>query len=185
MKILVKKLLVSGLFSFIALLLLSQSAQAFIPPIKNILPNINFAQIWAIRCKTMEEHVDQRITSFDKNKEKDYDHYVTLKARITEKVANWKTAGYNVDKLKDDLNTLDDKIKSFASDYTKFIDKLKSMQGKVCDLNETDYKNNVSAARNDLMTVRKEAMDIRSYYWGTIRPDILDLKTQKITGSGE
>lgn len=184
MKTLDKKLILSALFGIIFLVSTSQAVYAFQLIDLKIKPDF-FKPLWSTRCKATETAVDNKIDKFDKNKEKDYDKYVNLKARLSEKIIRWEEAGYDVDRLNEDLKTLGGKIKTFSSDYTVFIDNLRNIKGGVCDLSESDYKDIIKSTKSDLMEVRKEAMDIRSYYWGTVRPDILDLKNQKVTGSEE
>jgi len=97
----------------------------------------------------------------------------------------WESLGYDVDEVKNDLKTLNDKIDNFTADYNKYIDKLNAIRDIDCDNTETDLKNAVTSAKAALKQVKNDVGDIRNYYWTVLRPDIMDLKKQKITSSEE
>ena len=176
--------MLSAAISFFILAFLAQPSLADPVIDPSILKKFKF-NTWSGRCSTLETLIDKKLDKFETNKTKHYERYITLKERISEKVNSWEKAGYDVNKLNEDLHTLDDKIKKFASDYATYIDKLANTKKHTCSATETEYKDTLKEARNALKDVRKDVVDIKTFYWTTVRQDILALKEQKISNSGE
>jgi hypothetical protein len=166
-----KTILISALFISLA----AKPAFALtLPGIQRVVPSV----IPKLACQILKDKVIARITKFDTNKDKHVENYTIIKERISEKIAYWKGLGYDVDQISKDLKTLDDKIKKFATDYATFIDKLKNTENYTCGSSAGQFETALAEARAALKIVRQDVADIRSFYWGTIRPDIMKLKQQ-------
>jgi DNA repair exonuclease SbcCD ATPase subunit len=182
-----KKLIYSAVTIFLPLMFVSVTSHA---TALQLSPGLNKAELklidpWTIRCSNVEKLVDKKLDNFDNKKTKHYEKYIQLKERLTEKVNAWEDRGYDVDKLKEDLTTLENKIKEFTSDYNTYIDKLKATKNFTCGKSEGDFANALKEAKTALKEVRKDVVDIKTFYWTTVRQDILDLKEQNISGTEE
>jgi hypothetical protein len=137
----------------------------------------SISNIFANKCDTLKTKITNRVNMFENNEEAHSKVYTKLVDRITERLAKWKDMGYDVDKLTEDLKTLDTKVKKFSTDYKSFIAKLKATQDVACDTG-TAFTDAMKEARDALKLVRQDAADIRNYYNTVIRPDIIELKQQ-------
>ena len=164
-----------------------KSSLALTPPLD--ISKLNTSKlnlnVWAVRCSSIKSLAEKKLDKFEENKNKHYTIYVQLSDRIESKMNEWEGLGYDVDEVKNDLKTLNDKIDNFTADYNKYIDKLNAIRDIDCDNTETDLKNAVTSAKAALKQVKNDVGDIRNYYWTVLRPDIMDLKKQKITSSEE
>lgn len=166
-------------------ILLAASAFAYLPPVtQTINPQINPGILKTAVCTALENKIAAKINKYDENKGKHQDTYTKLVDRITQKVADWKAMGYNVSQVQSDLKTLGNKVKKFGDDYSTFIDKLKATQNLACGT-DPQYKSALADAKAALKVVRLDVVDIRQYYWSTVRPDIEELKQQTPVVTGE
>jgi hypothetical protein len=169
------------IFSSLLILFTASTALAKLPSVDPglVRPNIteSISKIFANKCDTLKTKITNRVNMFENNEEAHSKVYTKLVDRITEKLAKWKEMGYDVDKLTEDLKTLDTKVKKFSTDYKSFISKLKATQDIACDTG-TAFADAMKEARDALKLVRQDAADIRNYYNTVIRPDIIELKQQ-------
>lgn len=187
MKISSGRLMVSFVvISLLALLSVKTSLALAIDP-SQLQLNKNLLKIdpWALRCGNITSKADAKVTKFEKNYTKHYETYIKLQDRLEEKITYWKGLGYNVDKLDEDLNTIQDKIAEYRKDYEAYMDKLDIVKAIDCDSTETDLTNTMKEAKDALKEVRKDVVDIKTFYWSTVRQDIMDLKKQIISNSEE
>jgi predicted nuclease with TOPRIM domain len=164
---------------------LSYSVLALDPSL--IKPNLNIKVplLWSVRCTNVEQKVAERIANIEKNRDKHYEKYTTLKERLGTKLDNWKAAGYDVSKIEEDLSTLEDKVSKYKTDYDAYLTKLNTVQDDICGHTENDHINTMKEAKNALKIVRQDVVDIKTFYWTTIRKDILALKNQHISTEEE
>jgi|GEM_PF-1986980 len=147
---------------------------------KNLLQNLKPA--WPITCKNIDKLIDKRLANFEEKETNHYENYIKLKDRLSEKITRWKNLGYNVSDLEDDLKNLEEKIDKFYTDYNAFRNKLEELKNFTCASTVEDYKTKLAEAKALLKPIKADAAEIRKYYQTTIRPDILALKNQVITG---
>lgn len=136
-------------------------------------------------CKTKEIKIQNRITSFNENKEGHIVRYSTLKDRLLQKLDNWEDMGYDIDQLREDYSELDEKVKKFATDYTTYISELEDTQNLACNSSSGEFADALSGTRDALRIVREDARAIRQFYQNTIRPHILELRDQIPSPEGE
>ncbi len=184
MKTNIGKFIVFLVFIFAAVLTIRTSlAVQLINP--NLLNKNLIVDPWAIKCGTIQSLAEKKLTKFDENKDKHYKIYVELTTLLSEKIVNWDKLGLNTTELKADLAVVKTKIDRFVEDYNTYKSKLETLKKIDCSKTLTDYNNTVKDARDALKIVRKDVVDIKTYYLTQIRPDIIALKKQIISGSGE
>lgn len=138
----------------------------------------------ARKCELLTTSIDSRVTKFDENKNTHIEKYQRIKTSLQAIITKLEAKGYDVSELKEDLQTLDNKIKNFASDFAAFIEKLKATKSYACGESDGDFANALESAKSEIDTVRKDAEDIREFYRTVIRPDVEALKEQKHTEAG-
>lgn len=130
------------------------------------------------RCENVTSRIDNRIERYNENKNRHVENYNRIKDRITETVNNLEQKDYDVSELKNDLQTLDSKIKEFAQNYTTFVGTLGQSKSLACGESEGAFKDKVEESRGQLRYSREQAKEIRDYIQNVIRPDLEDLKEQ-------
>jgi hypothetical protein len=188
MKISLSRLLVSLVITFLVAILTSNASQALVPldidalkiekPLLKIDP-------WALKCGGIKSKAESKITKFGENKNKHYEVYIKLADRLEEKITKWKEMGYDVSNLEDDLDAINGKIDKYDADYKIYTDKLEAIKAINCGNTQTDLTNALKEARNALKEVRSDVVDIKTFYWNTVRQHIIDLKSQIISSTEE
>ncbi len=124
------------------------------------------------RCAIVESKIQIKTTNFDNSKVKHlavYNRVRSSVANITEKLA---AKGVDVTSLKAALAIYDQKIKKFSDDYSIYIGKLKDDQAYACGKSEGQFRTKLKEAKTALVQVHKDAVDLRTYYAQTLKPEI-------------
>jgi len=128
------------IFSAVSILLAAKTF-ALVPldisKVQNV--EINPSALKTAVCTALKNKIEAKITNYDENRGKHQEMYTKLVDRLTQKIADWKAMGYDVDKLEKDLEILTAKVDTFKSDYVKFIDALKATQNISCGT-DTEFK---------------------------------------------
>ena len=186
MKRFTDKIIVSLVFIFTAALSI-RSALALVPLLNQDLIKNKVSEIkvdtWVVKCNSVKSLADKKLTKFEENRNKHFKIYAELTLRFSEKIDKWDELGLTTTKLKADLAVAEEKIAEFEEDYADYKARLEAIKALDCDNTLTDYTNAIKEAKNALKELRKDVVDIKTYYWTQIRTDILDLKKQIISNS--
>lgn len=131
------------------------------------------------KCNLVTSRVELLTTRYNNNKDRHIAVYQKAKDRVTELVAKLETKGYDVAKLKTDLQTWDGQIKNIGTQYSEFIAELNKSKQYACGQSQGDFKAALQAARVQLADVRQASLDARNFYQSTIRADLTAIKNQK------
>lgn len=131
------------------------------------------------RCEMVENKVAEKINRFNSNKDGHIVRYNKMKDRISDVIGKLENRGYEVAKLKADLQTLDVKIKKFAEDYIAYINKLGETKNYACGNSEGNFKSKLEEARKLLSTLRDDEKDIRKFFQETVKTDVKSVREQK------
>jgi hypothetical protein len=179
------KTIVPLVFIFAAALTVrTVSAWTFPDLFKTKIPELK-VNLWTIKCNSIQSLAEKKLNKFEENKNKHFRIYIELTSRFSEKIDKWDRLGLDTTKLKVDLAVAKEKIAKFETDFAAYKSKLEAIKAINCDNTSTDYANAIKDAKNALKIVRKDVVDIKTYYWTQIREDIMDLKKQIISNSGE
>ena len=129
-------------------------------------------------CDVRATNIANKIDDFENKALSHNDTYSRLIDRLTERINKWEGYGYDVDELNDDLDSLNDLVDKYNTDYATFIDLLDEARDISCD--GTLYPDQIQEAKDAIKVVRQDVVDIRSLYQTQIRPHILDLKEQEL-----
>ena len=125
-----------------------------------------------VRCPVVESKIQVKSTNFDNSKVKNLEAYNRVRASVAKIIDKLAAQGVDVTSLKADLVVYDQKIKKFSDDYGIYIGLLKNSQVYVCGKSEGQFRAKLKEAKVALAQVHKDAVDIRTYYAQTLKPEI-------------
>ena len=132
----------------------------------------------AERCSIIQSRLEMRIASYDVNKEKYLKIYFDLKNRLINIQTSLENKGLDTSDIKADLVTLDQKISKFSLDYQTYAAKLKEADTFACGKSQGQFLGKIREARILLLNVKKDSLDVKTFYLSTIKPDLNKLKAQ-------
>lgn len=130
------------------------------------------------RCERVTNRVDFRIERYDERKDDHIEKYNNIKTRVTNLVNDLDTKGYDTSAVREDLNTLDSKIKDFASSYTEFVDALELSKTYACGNSEGQFKAQIETSLKELRESREIAKSTIEFIRNDLKKSISDLKNQ-------
>ncbi len=136
-------------------------------------------------CANAETRIANRITILTNAKTRHQAAYQRGKERYSNLVAKLKDKGYDTAKLEADLATWNTKILAFSTAFTTHLDALQATQEFECGNSNGAFLESLEDARSKLLTVRTAAIDARSYWLNTIKPDLQAIKSQTPTTGTE
>jgi len=132
------------------------------------------------RCDLINSRVDTRITRFNQNKERHIERYQNIKTNVTNLITYLKGKGYDTTKLEADLAQFNSMVLEFGTDYSSFITKLEASKQYTCGSSDGQFIAKVDESRAQLTVARNQAKEIKLFIANTLRPDLKDLKNQKV-----
>lgn len=174
------KKLFTVLLSFIFISLTCVSTVKALSPVRPTIKEQR-KEIIQKRCEKRSQLIDTRITKFNTNKEKHLNNYNLIKQKLLNLITKLQKKGYDVSKLQADAKTWDEKVKKYAADYTTFIAKLTETKNYACGESQGNFGLALNQARQQLLIVKQDAVDMRNFHLTVIRPDMQALRTQKPT----
>lgn len=136
-------------------------------------------------CEEVTKRVNSVTARYDKNHQGQLIKYQKLQERVKKTIAALGEKGYDTAALSAALPDLDTKIEKLSADYAIFIENLEKSKQFTCGESNGDFKEAMLLARESLVQVREDILDIREYYNDAIRPAMLELKQQKVEEPGE
>lgn len=134
----------------------------------------------AEKCAMIQAKIAERNTKFEGNKAKHTAVYSNMTERISKFITRLSGEGYDVSKVKADLEILKEKISKLESDLATQNAKMNETKDFACGHSDGDFKGKLVEARTMMQTIHAEAMEVRKFVQTTIRPDIQALRTQKV-----
>jgi hypothetical protein len=132
------------------------------------------------RCQNIQQKMDARVSGFDSNNGKRMAVYTNMQDRISKFITRLSGEGYDTSKVQADLVILGQKIKQFETDKQAQMAKLDETKTFTCGHSNGEFMGKLGEARSTLMTVHKDAMDIRQFMLTTVRPDIMAIRKLKM-----
>jgi len=182
-KTLLAVLLFAGLLSF-------STAQAKLPSLQPSInkqfnnPILSQAEIDAAkktRCDKLTAAMENRINTFEKRKSDHVNAYENLKSRLNTLVSKLDSRGYEVADLKAEILILENKIDKLKGDYDTFLSKLNEIKSYACDHTNAEVQIKLTESRALLKTVHSDSDDVRNYFKTVVRPDIVQIRNQKLS----
>lgn len=130
------------------------------------------------RCQIIESKIQIKAVNFDNNKMRHLEIYNQVKTKVSAIVEVLKNSGGNVDSLNSHLNTFDQKIQKFSSDYATYIQALKNTQVYACGKSEGEFMTGWRQAKTSLAQVHKDAVELRTFYATVLKPEINKVRAQ-------
>jgi hypothetical protein len=136
------------------------------------------------RAKRITERIELIIARFNNNKERHIATYNAVKDKLQAAIAKLEANGYDVSKLKADLQTLDGMVVKFGQDYAAMIDLLRAAEQYAPYESQGQFLQAIQQARARMKVVRQDILDVRNYYQTVMRHDIQSVRSQKPQSSG-
>lgn len=136
-------------------------------------------QVQDARAKRITERIETIITRFNNNKDRHFAAYEAVKTRLGQMVTELASKGYDVTKLKSDLQAFDGLVVKFGQDYATFISLLQATEQYAPYASQGQFLTVLDQARAQLMVVRQDSLDARNYYQTVIRPDVQAVRNRK------
>ena len=168
---------VVGLSLTVVIALLMTGAQA------QTTPGGSWPQRWQqvqdARARRITERIETIIARFNNNKDRHIAAYEAVKTRLGQIVTELASKGYDVTKLKSDLQEFDGLVVKFGQDYATFISLLQATEQYAPHASQGQFLTALDQARAQLRVVRQDSLDARNYYQTVIRPDVQAVRNQK------
>lgn len=136
------------------------------------------AELQQKRCERIGSFIDNRILSYNENKDRHILNHQRILEKINTLISNLKAKGLDVTKLSNDYETLNSMTKSFAVKYSNFINQISEAKQLGCAESEGAFKEKMTESRASLKLARDEAQEIWKYINTVIRKDLNDLRTE-------
>lgn len=128
------------------------------------------------KCKNIETRISNRVNNFENNQTMFQTVFGNMKARLDRLTSRLDSAGADTTKLKADIVILNGKIDKLNSDYASFIDQLKQTQTLTCGQSQGEFMGKLGDARKQLPLIMQDKQDIKTFFQGTIKPDLLAIR---------
>lgn len=136
-------------------------------------------------CEAIGGNVDKRIANFEKDRTKKVSQYSTIQKKLDTLLTRMEAAGYDTTEPRVSMVTLDQKIAKFSSDYALYQNELKETKQYACGKSDGEFRAKLSLTREQLKVVRQDAVDIRTFWAKTVKPQIEALKSQNVQTTTE
>ena len=129
-------------------------------------------------CENVEARVRTRVNRYENNKNAHMNVFSNMLNRLQRVVDRFKEAKLDTTELEKNVTALEVLIDKLYADHDVFISDLKETQDYACGKSEGEFKAKLGVARKVMPEVRTDIVEIREYYKSTVRPEILDLRSQ-------
>jgi len=130
------------------------------------------------RCDIVNNRIDARISRYEEHDDDVEARMARVTERANEFINRLESKGYDVSKVRSDLQTLEGMRNTRRSLYTAFINKLKEAKQYDCGDSEGAFKTALGEARTALAKWRDQIRANREFIRNTLRPDLQALKGQ-------
>jgi len=134
-------------------------------------------------CEIIGKNLDKRISNFERNKTKKVAQYTTIQKKLTKLITRMENEGYDTAAVRVSLVTLDQKIAKFESDYDVYLKDLSDTKEFTCKRSEGEFRAKLDIARAQLKLAQQDAVDIRTYWAKTVKPQIEAVKAPTVEES--
>jgi archaellum component FlaC len=132
--------------------------------------------IIAQRCERIATNISERVYKHRTNKEIRVAKYNEIKDRFSVILDKLESAGGEVTKLRNEINTLDEMIKDFSQTNESVIINLLQSGELACAGDREQFEKNIQISRNYWDDVKSRARAIREFIKGTIIPEIRNIR---------
>jgi hypothetical protein len=127
----------------------------------------------AARCTNATQRIQKIITNYDSNYTRNGQAYDAMVKRLQTLITTLQAKNIDVSKIQTDLTTLQSKVTLFQTDKQAVLDQLKIAQSISCLDAPADFTAALQKGMSLVRTARATMLDIRSFYIGTLRTDIM------------
>ena len=129
-------------------------------------------------CAIREQRIALLIALYENRYQHNQDTYQRIKSIVVSALDNLSNKGYNVSRLRADLQTLNGYIQTFQQQKDAVINQLETAQGCPCGKSDGQFAQAMAEARQLAKEAHQTMVTIRTYYQTTIKPDFQALRKQ-------
>lgn len=130
------------------------------------------------KCEMVNSRIDLKIANFDNGQLRRVSSYQNMKDRLSRAIDKLTAKGVDTSDLKADLVMLDAKIAKLAQDYRAHVDGFRAAKNYDCGESQGQFRRQITESRRELSQVRKDVLDIRSFYATAIKPDLIKARNE-------
>ncbi|KKS78881.1 MAG: hypothetical protein UV54_C0048G0003 [Candidatus Beckwithbacteria bacterium GW2011_GWA2_43_10] len=130
------------------------------------------------RCELVNGRIDARIAKFNGKKDNVVSKQRKIKERLTKLADRLEQKGYDVSKVRSDLEILDEMVKTADLDYVAFIKELDETKQFDCGNAQGSFREALEQSKTALAKFRDDVKAVREFIKNTLRPDLKALKGQ-------
>jgi len=130
------------------------------------------------RCDLVRTRINARIRHFGVRRDNVFAHQKRMVERITEFINRLEEKGYDVSKVRSDLETLGGMIQIADSDYAAFVKELEEVKHFDCNDSQDAFKQALEEARAALAKYRSDVEAVSDFIKNTLRVDLQALREQ-------
>jgi hypothetical protein len=127
----------------------------------------------AARCTNATQRIQKILTNYDSNYTRNGQAYAAIVKRVQALMVTLQAKNIDVSKIQADLTTWQNKVADFQIKKQAVIDQLKIAQSISCLDAPADFMASLQKAMSLVRTTRTAMLDIRAFYLGTLRADVI------------
>jgi multidrug efflux pump subunit AcrB len=127
-------------------------------------------------CERVQSKLENKVKIYEQNKKKHIASFTKSYQRMVALAEKFEAEGYETTTLREHLATLDTMIKKFEADYALYIQTAQNSGEFSCASTESTFKVKLSQSREQLGSLKNQAVAIRTYWAQTVRADVQALK---------
>ena len=135
------------------------------------------------RCDLVNARIDARIRHFNLRKDNILARQKRIKERVLAFINRLERKGYDVSRVRGDLETLGGMVQTADSDYAVFIRELEEAKQFDCGDSQGAFIKALGEARAALAKFRTDVKNIWDFIQNTLRPDLKALREQNPSSS--
>lgn len=129
-------------------------------------------------CESVESKVKESVNKHEQSRERLRLLYQKRKENIEEMLIRLEGKGYNVAKIEADLQQMVSLMSRFSEQYNAYIGLLKETRDYACGQSEGQFKDKLVQSRNQLKNVHMVSAEMRTFFSGTLKLHLLELKEE-------
>jgi len=130
------------------------------------------------RCELVNNQIDARITRYNKNYDEVEARIARTNERMNELADRLALKGYDVAKVRSDIQTLEGMKATRRAYYTAFIQKLETTKKYDCGDSEGAFKTALAESKTALASYRDQVKANWNFVTNILKPDLQALKGQ-------
>ncbi len=130
------------------------------------------------RCNLVNGKIDNLLSGYEERKERHIQRYNGIQQNVAELITKLQEEGIDTTNLENDLAQLQVLIEEFRTYIESSMERLRAARTQTCGDDQSQFRAEVEAARGELLKAREVALEIRTFVFDVLRPDIQTIRDQ-------